>query len=98
MAASVILDYRQQSLPVRDPSHSAEARRTATRLVSDAGFDETEIGKVSIIVTELATNLLKHAGQGEILLRPIARGAGDRRRIDRARPRAGHRKSHPMFP
>jgi anti-sigma regulatory factor (Ser/Thr protein kinase)/serine/threonine protein phosphatase PrpC len=75
MAASVILDYRQQSLPVRDPSHSAEARRTATRLVSDAGFDETEIGKVSIIVTELATNLLKHAGQGEILLRPIALGA-----------------------
>jgi anti-sigma regulatory factor (Ser/Thr protein kinase) len=75
MAASMISAYRQQSLPVRDPSHSAEARRTVTRLVSDAGFDETDTGNVSIIVTELATNLLKHATGGEILLRPIGRGA-----------------------
>ncbi len=75
MAAKLILDYSQQSLPVRDPSHSGEARRTATRLVSEAGFDETETGNVSIIVTELATNLLKHATGGEILLRPIAHGA-----------------------
>ena len=97
MAAKLILDYSQQSLPVRDPSHSGEARRTAIRLVSEAGFDETETGNVSIIVTELATNLLKHATGGEILLRPIAARSGARRRIDRARPGTGDRESHPMF-
>ena len=78
-------------------SHSGEARRTATRLVGEIGFDETDTGNVAIIVTELATNLLKHATGGEILLRPIASRRGARRRIDRARPRAGDRESHPMF-
>jgi anti-sigma regulatory factor (Ser/Thr protein kinase) len=40
----------------------------------ELGFDETDVGNVAIIVTELATNMLKHATQGEILMRPIARG------------------------
>ncbi|HTF93918.1 MAG TPA: ATP-binding SpoIIE family protein phosphatase [Verrucomicrobiae bacterium] len=75
MAAKLILDYSQQSLPVRDPGHPGEARRTATRLVGEIGFDETDTSNVAIIVTELATNLLKHATGGEILLRPIAHGA-----------------------
>jgi anti-sigma regulatory factor (Ser/Thr protein kinase) len=76
VAAKVIADYRQQSLPVRETSHAAAARRIATRLVVEAGFDETDTGNVAIIVTELATNLIKHAREGEILMRPIASGAG----------------------
>jgi anti-sigma regulatory factor (Ser/Thr protein kinase) len=75
MAERVNSEYRQQSLPVHDASHCAEARRTATRLVGKCGFDEAETGNVAIIVTELATNLLKHAKRGEILMRPIARNA-----------------------
>ena len=71
----MISNYRQQSLPVRDPSHSAEARRIVTQLVGNFGFDATDTGNLAIIVTELATNLLKHAGEGEILLRPVVRGA-----------------------
>jgi anti-sigma regulatory factor (Ser/Thr protein kinase) len=75
VAAKLIADYRQQSLPVREASHSAQARRIATRLVAEAGFDETDTGHVAIVVTELATNLIKHASEGEILIRPIASGA-----------------------
>jgi anti-sigma regulatory factor (Ser/Thr protein kinase) len=74
MAASMTLDYCQQSLPVRDASHEAEVRRIATRLVQDSGFDHSDTNNVAIIVTEFATNILKHAGGGEILLRPIVRG------------------------
>ncbi|MCP5916812.1 anti-sigma regulatory factor, partial [Klebsiella pneumoniae] len=32
------------------------------------GFDETLTGKISIVVTELATNIVKHAVSGEIIL------------------------------
>jgi anti-sigma regulatory factor (Ser/Thr protein kinase) len=37
------------------------------------GFAETECGKAALIVTEAAGNLVKHAGGGEILLRPMER-------------------------
>jgi anti-sigma regulatory factor (Ser/Thr protein kinase) len=66
------LQYQQQSLPVHDPSHCAQARRIATSLVGECGFDETDTGNVAIVVTELVTNLVKHAKHGEILMRPIA--------------------------
>src|SRR5262249_8438817 len=36
-------------------------------------FGETEAGKVALVVTEAAGNLVKHARDGEILLRPLAR-------------------------
>jgi anti-sigma regulatory factor (Ser/Thr protein kinase) len=71
MAAKLTLDSAQQSLPIRDPGDPAEARRTATRLADRAGLDETDSSNLAIIATELSTNLLKHAGQGEILVRPI---------------------------
>jgi anti-sigma regulatory factor (Ser/Thr protein kinase) len=59
---------------VSDPSGAGEARRLATTLAERLGFDETGRGKVALVVTEAATNLLKHAGQGEILLRCLERG------------------------
>ena len=43
-------------------------------LVGRAGFNETETGRVALIVTELATNILKHAKRGEILMRLLDRG------------------------
>ena len=72
MAAKLISDSPQQSLPIRDSGDPAEARRTATRLANQADLDETDSSNLAIIATELSTNLLKHAGHGEILLRPIS--------------------------
>lgn len=49
--------------------HVGEVRRFSQDAARDLGFDETLTGKISIVVTELATNIVKHAGcPGEILL------------------------------
>ena len=61
---------------VNDPSATAEARRRATSLAVKLGFDEPDVGRVALVVTELATNLLKHAGGGEILVRSLGNGEG----------------------
>ncbi len=35
------------------------------------GFNETDAGKVALVVTEAATNLIKHAGGGELIVREL---------------------------
>lgn len=52
---------------IRDPTDVAAARRGVVQLAAGMGYDETSAGRVAIIVTELAQNLLLHAGGGEIL-------------------------------
>ena len=51
-----------------DAALAAEARRCATALATARGLDDSEAGKVALVVTEAATNLVKHAGGGEILV------------------------------
>jgi anti-sigma regulatory factor (Ser/Thr protein kinase) len=58
---------------VTDASQVGEARRAAATLTARLGFGETEAGKVALVVTEAAGNLVKHARDGEILLRPLER-------------------------
>jgi anti-sigma regulatory factor (Ser/Thr protein kinase) len=60
-------------LRVDDPSGVAPARRAAEQLADDLGLDERRRGEVSIVVSELATNLVRHGRGGEIILR-ISRG------------------------
>lgn len=64
----------QTRLRVEEASQTGEARRLAVALAQDLGFDETRAGEVAIVVTEAATNLVKHARQGELLFRPLADG------------------------
>jgi len=56
------------SLILEDTSQTAEARRIAQRLCKECNFSEEDFGKFSIIVTELSTNILKHASSGELLI------------------------------
>jgi anti-sigma regulatory factor (Ser/Thr protein kinase) len=56
-------------IPIEDASQVSEARRLATKMTDGLGFSEVRTGQVAIVVTEIATNILKHAGTGEILLR-----------------------------
>ena len=56
-------------LRVDDPSGVAPVRRAVEQLADDLGFDEQGRGEAAIVVTELATNLVRHAGGGEIILR-----------------------------
>ena len=53
------------------PSRIAEVRRAAHKLAVQAGFDATSSEKVSIVVTEAGTNLLKHAGRGQMFIRAV---------------------------
>jgi anti-sigma regulatory factor (Ser/Thr protein kinase) len=58
------------SIPVTDPSQVSEARRAAASVAERNGFDAGDIGRASLVTTELATNLIKHGGGGEILVGP----------------------------
>ncbi len=59
------------ALPVTDPSQVAQARRVATGLARELHFSEAEVGKLAIMTTELATNLVKHAGGGELVFNSV---------------------------
>ena len=54
---------------VQENTHVALARRKALEAAKLANLSESDSGAVGIVVTEAATNLLKHAGGGEIIVR-----------------------------
>lgn len=56
-------------LRIEEQSQTAEARRIARGMARSAGFDEKLGEQVAIVVTEACTNLLKYAGNGELLIR-----------------------------
>jgi anti-sigma regulatory factor (Ser/Thr protein kinase) len=74
METILAAEHRQSCHPLADASQVAAVRRAAVDLCTRLGFDETAAGEVAIAVTEAATNILKHAGHGEIVLRPLPRG------------------------
>ncbi len=55
-------------ITIAELSAVSEARRVAAKFAGAAGMDPTDSGKLAIIVTELATNLVKHAGSGTLLI------------------------------
>src|SRR5262245_43327953 len=57
----------QQRFVIDDPSKVGEARRAAQSL-ANLEFNAEDAGKVAIAPTELASNMLRHAGGGELLL------------------------------
>ena len=62
-------------LYINESSQIAEARRLISAISRSLGFNETEIGKVALIVTEMATNLVKHAErEGHLIIRSLEWG------------------------
>jgi anti-sigma regulatory factor (Ser/Thr protein kinase) len=57
---------------IADPSQVSAARRAAADFARVSGFDETATGRIAIVATEMATNLLKHASAGEIVIGSFA--------------------------
>jgi len=57
---------------VDERSQVAEARREAVRLGQSVALDAASVDQLALAVTEAATNLVKHAREGRILLAPIA--------------------------
>lgn len=60
-----------RSFEVRESSQPGEVRRAAAQLAKDLGFDEVATGRVALVATELASNLVKHAVQGRMLVAPV---------------------------
>ena len=55
-------------IEVHDTSAPGEVRRAVSSLAAELGLGEDAAGRLSLIATELATNLVKHASGGIVLL------------------------------
>jgi anti-sigma regulatory factor (Ser/Thr protein kinase) len=57
-----------RAIEIADPSGPAEARRVSAEMARAEGFEEADLGRIALIVTELCTNLVKHAQRGHALV------------------------------
>jgi len=55
-------------IEVTDPSSAGEVRREVSMLARELGLDKDAIGRLSVVATELSTNLANHASGGIVLL------------------------------
>lgn len=55
-------------VPIREEADVFVARRRARQLALDEGFPEGGAGAIATAVSEVARNIVVHAGSGEILL------------------------------
>jgi anti-sigma regulatory factor (Ser/Thr protein kinase) len=66
----------QRVFPVAEISDVGTARRHALRIAADASLDETQRGRVAVIATELATNLVRHGRGGQLIMQDLHVGGG----------------------
>ncbi|MDX3517646.1 ATP-binding SpoIIE family protein phosphatase [Streptomyces scabiei] len=69
---------RVWEVPVHDSTRVRDARVAAEAAAARAGLDADRAAGCALVATELATNLLKHAGGGLILLEVVSRPAPER--------------------
>ncbi|MFI6807815.1 SpoIIE family protein phosphatase [Streptomyces luteogriseus] len=63
---------RVWDVPVRDSTRVRDARVAAEAAAALAGLDERRSAAAALVATELATNLLKHAEGGQVLIEVVA--------------------------
>jgi len=68
---------RSSAFAVTESSQIAAARGAAVWVAERLDFSDERGGRVALIVSELATNLVKHARGGEILLRTLISATGE---------------------
>jgi anti-sigma regulatory factor (Ser/Thr protein kinase) len=66
----------QESVYVVEASQVGEARRAAARLARTAGFGETDLGRVTLLATELGNNLARYGQQGRLLIQTLRTPTG----------------------
>ena len=64
-------------ISITHASDIAAARRAGQRLAGTAGFDDVRAGQLALLITEAATNILKHAGDGNLVLSTVHAGGID---------------------
>lgn len=63
---------RVWDVPVHDPTRVRDARVAAEEAAALVGLDESRTAAAALVATELATNLLKHAHGGRLLVDMVA--------------------------
>lgn len=61
---------KQKIFSIEEQSDIAAARRACTQVAQTLAFNETRIGELSLVLTEAATNIIKHAKHGHIVISP----------------------------
>ena len=69
------MDPLQLCIPVSDRSQIGEVRRAISRMAETLALSPSRRGDAAIVATELATNLVRHARDGRMLLQVISHGA-----------------------
>ena len=59
----------QEAIPISDVGDLSAARLMARSMSTAIGFDERAVEEIALVVSELATNLVKHAKDGVVRLR-----------------------------
>ena len=59
----------QEAIPISDVGDLSTARLAARSMSTAIGFDERAVEEITLVVSELATNLVKHAKDGILRLR-----------------------------
>jgi anti-sigma regulatory factor (Ser/Thr protein kinase) len=65
---------QSRRIEVSDASGVGHARRVITDIAQRHGLDANRVSDVAIVVTEVASNVLKHGGGGELLVQTISQG------------------------
>ncbi|MDJ0804447.1 MAG: anti-sigma regulatory factor [Desulfobacterales bacterium] len=68
------MDSKQIRIPVRDETGTAWSVLEARKAAATIGFDEVFCQMIATAVSELANNIVKYAGAGEILIDRIDAG------------------------
>lgn len=58
-------------IEISEQAQLGDARRKAAALASSLQMPENRCAQVALAATEMATNLIKHAGRGHLLLQPL---------------------------
>lgn len=76
MEISLSLPFASRTpVPILDESRIGEARRLGVAMAKALNLSEDGVGRVAIIVTEVASNIYKHAKQdGQVFLRGLSEG------------------------
>jgi anti-sigma regulatory factor (Ser/Thr protein kinase) len=61
---------------VHDRTQVGEVRRTATEAARRSGFLDGEVGRVALVATEIATNIVRHGGGGIVVVRQLDTAGG----------------------
>lgn len=67
----------EEVVAINESADVAAARRAGSDLARRLDFPSEEAARLALVVTEAASNILKHAGRGEVLLRTVHALASD---------------------